>query len=352
MKKVLQVSAYAAPYEGNFIRALFFLEKKLLQKGIQTIYCFPKTAKDTKWGKELVKSKIVYFLPLSRARVRLTTYVKLKRIFALHPEISIVHSHFELYDVPVSLTAPKHVKVFWHLHDAIGNYLHGLNKYIWKIQYAIFSKRAFLVSVSQKHMRVVVGLGFDENRTFYVPNGIDTLRIKKVDTENNYKIVDYLIFGWDYYRKGVDVAIEATKELAGHISLGIVGNTTSIGFNNQENIISIEPTDNVNELYSQIACFLHVSRAEGLSYALLESLYAGLPVIVSDIEENLVAKSMPTAFFVPVGNSRELARVMYDLKEKRIVVNSFDIDKTREIIEDNYSLEAWVKRIYDLYFNQ
>lgn len=351
MMKVLQISAYAAPYEGNFIRALFFLEKELLQKGIQTIYCFPETAKETEWGKDMVKSKTVYFLPLSRARIRIATYVKLRRIFARHPEICIVHSHFELYDVPVSLTAPKHVKVFWHLHDAMGNYLHGINKYIWKIQYSVFSKRASLVSVSKKHMRVVIGLGFNEKRAYYVPNGIDTLRIQKVDMVNDNNIVDYLVFGWDYYRKGVDVAIEATKDLRGQVSLGIVGNTHCVEINNQEYIKNIEPTDNVSELYSKIACFLHVSRAEGLSYALLEALYAGLPVIVSDIEENLFAKSMPTAFFVPVGNSRELARVMSDLKDGRIIVNSFDIDKTREIIENNYSLEAWTKSIYDLYFN-
>lgn len=55
---------------------------------------------------------------MARARILPKTYLLIKQIYNEN-DIDIVHSHFELYDIPVTIMAPKKVKVFWHLHDAI-----------------------------------------------------------------------------------------------------------------------------------------------------------------------------------------------------------------------------------------
>lgn len=346
MKKILQVAAYAAPYDGNFIRSLLFLDNFLQEKGYETLYAFPETAKTVEWCRQLAIKKKVYFLPLAKARILPKTYFLIKKIFMEHPEIVIAHSHFELYDVPLSLIAPKKVKVFWHLHDAIETYLKGYNRIVWKLQYSIFSKRAVLLSVSEKHLKVVVRLGFNSSRAFYVPNAIDISRIK--DAQSGEKNYDFVIFGWDFYRKGVDLALNSIKAFS-ESTLAIVGSNINDCNEYNANYILLEPEKDVNKIFSRAKCFLHISRAEGLSYALLEALYSGIPVIVSDISENLFAKEMPTAFFVSNENLKSIEKAMENLLSSNFKIDPDLIDKTRKIIVDKYSLQSWANNIFSYY---
>lgn len=115
---VLQVCAYGAEHPGNFIASLETLESALKQKGIDTIYAFVEKARDRRWCKDIQRRSKVYFLPEAKARVLPKTYKLFRRIYSEN-DISIVHSHFELYDIPTTVTAPKGIKVFWHLHDPI-----------------------------------------------------------------------------------------------------------------------------------------------------------------------------------------------------------------------------------------
>lgn len=175
--KILQVCAYAAPYEGNFMRSLYALEKEALMHGNSTVYVLPETVKHHEWCLELAKQKKVYFLPVRRARIKPRTYVLLRKIFKEHPDIAIVHSHFELYDIPVTVVAPKNVKIFWHLHDAISVDGKGSRALLTYIQYRYLSKRATLLSVADKYKCDVVEMGFPSKQAFTQTNGIDLERI-------------------------------------------------------------------------------------------------------------------------------------------------------------------------------
>ena len=207
---ILQVCAYAGPAGGNFIASLSALEESMKEKGYNTIYALCETIRETAWARNLESRAKVYYLPVRHARINLKTYSILKHIFLVH-DISIVHSHFELYDIPVSLTAPKNVKVFWHLHDPIaGSYekQRWSRRVLMKYLYKRLSKNAILISCSQKHANFVNGLGMQENHVRYVPNGLDLSRIKKTDITNKDNV--FLIFSWDYHRKGADLAIAAS----------------------------------------------------------------------------------------------------------------------------------------------
>ena len=113
---VLQICAFGAPSPGNFISSLTSLEPTLSEEGIQTIYAFAETAKGRPWCEELCKRAKVYFLPVSHARILPKTYQIVRQIYQEN-QIDIVHSHFELYDIPATAMAPKNTKVFWHLHQ-------------------------------------------------------------------------------------------------------------------------------------------------------------------------------------------------------------------------------------------
>ena len=77
--RALQVCAYAAPYEGNFMKSLYALDFELKNHGYDTIYAFPETAAQFEWCQKLARQKTVYFLPLAKARIKPTTYFQLKK---------------------------------------------------------------------------------------------------------------------------------------------------------------------------------------------------------------------------------------------------------------------------------
>jgi len=352
--KILQVCAYAAPYEGNFMKSLFALEKVLVTKGFEVVYAFPEKAKSIMWCQRLAQNHTIYYLPLSGARLYPATYILFKRIYQDNPDIIIVHSHFELYDVPATAMAPKNIQIYWHLHDPVGCVVSKKEKLLLYWQYRFCSKRAKLLSVSQKHRDVVISMGFDSKRAFYVPNGIDTSRIELIRINSRRIYYDFLLFGWDHLRKGVDLAVYAGSKISQHCLLGIVANESTWEHIHKDKyngltVIKINPVDNVNELYSCARCFMHISRGEGHSYALLEAIYAGLPVIASDIEENLFAKEFPTVLFVKSENINEIAVKMLSVLKGEFCITMHDINYARKIIIDKYSLESWTNQIIDYY---
>ena len=351
--KILQVCAYAAPYEGNFIASLKALEKKALEKGHKTIYAFPETAKDKDWCKTLAERTSVYFLPLSKARIRFSTYRKLKKIYKDNPDLGIIHCHFELYDVPVVLTAKKNVKVFWHLHDAIGDIDDRHNRFAQKMQYKFLHKKAILLSVSEKHKDFTIGLGFPKEQAKYVPNGLNTDAIGLIDTDYESRQKDFLLFGWEYERKGVDLCVKAHKELSNRYNIAVVGKSNTQELINNEfglvdNLEVVPPVENVNLYYRNSKCFLHISRAEGLSYALLEAIYSGLPVVCSNIKENMFAEEFPTVYMVENENVLSISQGM-DLVVKKGLPSREDVNLSRKIIEEKYSIKRWTEDVLNFY---
>ena len=354
MKKyLLHVCGYAAPYPGNFIASLTALAVDNKTKGYDTIFVFPYTAKNKEWCQNLEKEYIVYYLPLERARIKWITYKKLREIYKKY-NITIAHSHFELYDMPVSLMAPKSTKVFWHLHDdldLIYKKSSTIYKILWKIQYAWTSKNAVLLSVSEKGRRFAVKLGFKEENTFFLPNSIDIKRLE-CEIEEFEQHYDFLIYGWDYLRKGVDILEEAIPQIDNlNFTCGIVANEEIWKKVHQnKHLIYQQPVNNVISLYRNTKCFLHISRQEGLSYALLEAIYSGIIIICSNIEQNLFAQEFPTVFVVPVGDSEALANKMKAIITGDLYITNEDVIKSKEMIRNDYSIDSWVKKVQNFYF--
>lgn len=350
---VLQVCAYAAPYEGNFIKSLKALGASLKKQNIKMIYAFPENARNIDWVQTLSQEADVYFLPLAKARIKPKTYADLERIYKKYPDIQIVHSHFELYDVPVALTAPKHVKVFWHLHDALEIYNSLCHRIVHKIQYGALHRSATLLSVSEKHMNYVLRCGFPKSQAVFLPNGLDVDRIRMDNAAMADREYDFLIFGWEFERKGVDLCIEAVTKYHLDCKIAVVGASNTVDiirnrFGDVHQIEVIEPVSDINTLYSNAKCFLHISRAEGLSYALLEAVYAGLPVICSDISENRFAGRFPTVNMVKNEDVDSIADAMKKQLSKPFL-NTESIRISRGMIDAEYSVNCWVRKTLEQY---
>lgn len=351
---VLQVCAYSSEYEGNFITSLLCLESLLKNDGIRTIYAFPEEAADRDWCKRIQERTDVFFLPELKARIRPETYHIFGKVYREH-DIAIVHTHFELYDIPATIMAKKSTKVFWHLHDPIQikQNLHGL---LWRFQYGVVGRRAELLAVSDYYRNYVVAVGFPKKQTRVILNGIDTSRIQ--DAEHGKKRIDFLTFGWDYYRKGDDLILQACERLATdgyRFKLLLNGNQNtwnhlpvSYHDNLPEWLELGNHVENVNLLFSVAKCFVQASRRETFSYAICEAAYAGLPVICSRIPGVEWAEKIPTVDFFASEDIDQLYMKMKSFLEEKNYTEA-DLSETRKVIIDRYSVARWAKTIREYY---
>ena len=355
--KVLEVCAYAAPYEGNFMQSLFALEHRLSLKGIETIYAFPEKAAEIPWCQKLAYRAKVYFLPLYRAQFQMKTYRMLRDIYRENPDIGVVHSHFEQYDTPVELTAPGNVRVFWHLHDPIKR-TRDLKGFLMKLKYRFIGRRAYLISVAEKYRRDMIALGFAEDRSETVLNGICLDRVRDNRPDGRKRQYDFLTFGWNFDQKGDDIAIKACDRIYGEgYRFRFLLNGLDVTWNaidafchgvSPDYLVKGAPVNDINVPFSESALFVSASRRETFSYAIAEAAYAGLPVISSDIPGVEWAHDLPTVFFFESENDAALADLLRSFLNGRTLSDE-DIDKTRRVIEEKYSVSSWVDRIEALY---
>lgn len=356
---ILQACAFAAPAPGNFIPSLLGLERELQSRGIQTIYAFPERARDKAWCQALQQYTKVYFLPEARARISPETYRIFQKIYREN-DVGIVHSHFELYDIPATVTAPRGIKVFWHLHDALKENFRkasSLHRILCRLQYGVFSRRAVMLSVSREHADFAKDLGFTAEKIHYLPNGINTdrIRVEELDAKSNRP--EFLLFGWEVHRKGVDLLVEAAKQLCEPgLKVRVVGQEVCEQYLRESDVpgsvVFSRPVSDINVLYGQAAAFLHISRAEGLSYALLEALYAGLPVICSDIPENLFAKEFRNIIWIRNGNAEDLTGALSTMLQLNRQVRPEDVSFNRSLILREYSQDTWVSRVLAYYLGE
>lgn len=354
---VLQVCAYGADYPGNFIASLDALETKLKAQGIDTIYAFVAKAATTDWCRAIQKRTKVYFLPEAKARILPKTYQIFRDIYRENP-IDLVHSHFELYDIPATVTAPKHTQIFWHLHDPIDPGT-GLRRILWNLQYGVIGKRAKLISVSDYYRNAVISMGFPAAQTTTVLNSINLDGIHDCHSYQE-KPYDFLTFGWDFHRKGDDLILRACDRLSREgYSFRLLLNGNKQTWPKLDEfltgceppwLIRGEPVSDVNALFTDSKVFIQASRRETFSYAVCEAAYAGIPVICSDIAGLEWAHELPSVSFFKNEDVDGLYFLMKHYLDTRDLCSEAQILVSRSIIENQYSLTAWAQNILTCYF--
>ena len=354
---VLQVCAYGAAYAGNFIASLEALEGELAKRNIRTIYAFVGRAGEQDWCKRIEQRTKVYYLPEAKARILPKTYEIFRQIYREN-DIAIVHSHFELYDMPATVMAKPSTKIFWHLHDPIQiKSSQKSRQLLWKLQYGVVGRKAQLLAVADEYRKTAVRMGFPEAQTATVVNGLDLNRVTPV-ADNRTTEYDFLTFGWDFHRKGGDLILDACALLArdGYsFRLLFNGNvhtwpklTEYLGGPDPEWLVRGEPVENINELFETSRVFIQASRRETFSYAVCEAAYAGLPVISTDIAGLEWAHDLPTVDFVP----NEDVDALYEAMKRYLDGKSVAAEQqeySRSVIAQKYSTEEWTRKILEYY---
>jgi glycosyltransferase involved in cell wall biosynthesis len=168
-----------------------------------------------------------------------------------------------------------------------------------------------------------------------------------------------LAFGWDPFRKGVDVALSAAETL---VASGRDVVLVLVGGGNLESYVAdrlrrstppwlrvLAPRESVADLYAAADLFLSASRAEGFPYAVGEALANGLPVVTSDIAGVEWARALDAAVFFPSGAAPAAAVSMAHALDRPAERRAVAAVEARRFAAARLSLGGWAERVMALY---
>ena len=366
---VIIITNYAADYAGNFIESLNALESKLKQKNCRVEYVFPKNAPFKKWHKHYKSNHIVHT----------TEFVSGSLTQCLHNIINnhinehiIIHSHFispalvhkiekNIKEYDYEIVFQEHMRLDYspknhHIAKKIRNFLKSfIIRYI--------AKRWKLIAVSDAVYSDLVSIEHTSKNIFLIKNAISTNRLDRIynDEYNNLNALnDVIIFGTDFRRKGVDIAIDAIKQSSYNLRLIILTHNeedtirqlSKTTENWEKYAVVRHVTNHIQNVYNNSLCFISPSRSEAFGYSVVEAAYCETQVIASDIPGQNSLKDIPGILWIENENSVALSKAIdkcFYRYQKQLDYLKKIKKVQKEYIRNNYNLNTWCDEIIKVY---
>lgn len=364
MPTVLQIMDFAAPYKGNFIPSIQSLGKRINQDEGRLIYLLPLSSKALDWVKELKEGgESVYFIDNSFFSKRIKyRNIKLIKEIIKKEQINIIHTHFLAYNYTLFL-----IKIFFTRNIYIIGHFHNTflppKNILYKFRILIVSSTySLIIGVSPSVSESVIKAGIKAYKVICIPNAIDFTRLdnyKKIKLAENVNQKVLLIFGWPFQRKGVDIVLEALRQLNEENSNIILAISLAGGneifekeiikqLGNMPSWIKIlKPINSVASYYNASDIFISAGREEGMNYSVMEAAYCRCSIIASEIPGN--PKEIPNQYRYPVENISQLKAQISGLLKK----NNTELDRMKmeqkEFVCNNYDLSIWTERVISIY---
>ena len=354
---------YAAPYRGNFISAIECLENHYQNKG-NTVYLFPKKAENLLWVKNMIENgKRIYYIDTSFYS-RKIKYSNLKTIQAIvkQENIEIIHTHFIEYNYSLFLYKKlytQNIRVIASFHN---HYFPSGRLYLLK-NWVIKRTIDFFIGDSQSVSESLFKIGIPFTKIKTINNSINFTRLNESSEivitipGSNHAV---LMFGYPWYRKGVDVVVKALYALnmgkkipvtlalaqAGCVEVTTYAIIKTLGYL-PDWIVFLGPREDLASYYNAATIFISAGREEGLSYAPIEAAYCNCDVICSDIPGNPL--DIPGMSIYSMEDYSYLKNIIEQLlsitrKEKTRVKKI-----QRDYVIENYNINAWVGKIAECY---
>jgi len=364
-KNVLQFLCFNSPYGGSFFQSLLMLERKLNQDDIDMVYLFHMDTSHYDWIQDLInQGKKIYFLSGDFSKD--VFYVR--DILVKH-NIKYLHAHFAglkylfLLNVASKLYS-KQTFIVRHLrnHDKPRGFLgESIRKMLNHVDLYIGCSESVAVEY-QKNFKI------DDKKITHVTNAINFNRLNKFASldRSDYRISEntkvFLLFGFDYYRKGVDVVLEAMDRLVteGHdvcLLLSLSTNREVIESRIVDRFSKIpewlrilNPRDDVASYYRLSNYFISASREEGFCNALVEAAYCERPIISSNIPGQ-GELNIPHTYTFTSENIAELKDAMVAIISLTDMQKSQIVAEQKEYVTRNFDLETWADQITGVYKN-
>jgi glycosyltransferase involved in cell wall biosynthesis len=141
----------------------------------------------------------------------------------------------------------------------------------------------------------MINEGIPKEKIWYRPNAVDIENFKPAGTKDSHEILNVLFCGRLERQKATDILVRAWRLLPDSVSkkarLILAGSgrweqELRKEAGDMENILFIGTVkrENILEQYQQADIYVHPSRFEGMSNAMLEALACGLPIVATAID--------------------------------------------------------------------
>jgi glycosyltransferase involved in cell wall biosynthesis len=370
---VVQFADFGSPYAGNFIASLQALGRGLNEQGARQVLVLPERALPRPWLPELTASgATVYILGEKSGFPR--TVIRIWRILA-RERATVAHVHFARYDIHVWLAAAlrrligTRVAVLWHDHGgSLPPPRTARRRVKDAIKLRLMGRSARVMCVSPALRDDLLARGLPEERACVVANGIDLERARQAHASRDEVRTSlglgetafvFLAFGWDPYRKGIDLALAAMEQAAGinpEAVLLLVGTPAmeefarkALGGSLPSWLRLAQSRESVGELYQAVDVFLAASREEGMPYSLAEAMANSLPVIASDIGGHAMYSAAAGVVTCAVDSAPALAEAIQSMVNWPLELRKERGAANRQYVEDRFSLPAWTRAIVASY---
>ena len=364
-KNILQFLCFNSPYGGSFFKSLLKLEQKLRGENADMVYLFHVDTSGIGWVQDLIKEgKHIYFLTGNFSK----DIFVIKNILVKH-NIKYIHAHFAgakyffLFNIVKNLY-DKQLFIIRHLrnHDKPRGFVsESVRKMLNHIDLYIGCSESVAVEY-KKNFKV------SNEKITHVTNAIDFNRLNKFEKlgRSEYKINEsttvFLLFGFDYLRKGVDLTLEAMDRLVKEgrdvcLLLSLSVNRESI----EEKIIErfdkipdwlriLNPRDDIASYYNLSDYFISAAREEGFCNALVEAAYCGRPIISSDIP-GPQSLNIPHTYMFTSEDINGLKNAMVSLITLTDAQKQQIVSDQKEYVVKNFDLDTWANQITNVYKN-
>lgn len=345
--RILEIACFCANYGSNFIPTLISFNKQCEELGHSCFFIFSDANSSEKfyeWEKPFAEQYPTTLLDFSSK-----DFVKQVTNYVIDNQIDIVHGHFisSLKFSEIKRHCPRNVKFYQHLHNSM--YIHkNFFSFGKRIRNFLFLDKSIPKVCCSESIIESAKYSFPLSKVISCKNAIDLSRLEAAERSN--APFSILLFGHNYYFKGVDLAIRAVTELNKrypiHLDIVMSNNmeknrqTIMDTYGNIPSCVSLlEPVSNVVELYKNHAFFLNASIEEGMSYANIEAYYCGNLCIFSDIPQNK-EPNLPNVIYFSSGsldgliNAIDIAVHMYS-----------DYRNDTNYVVQSFSIQSWADRM-------
>ena len=365
---ILHLTDYGAPYAGNFIASLSALETLVVERGGNVVYVLPPRASERAWTHDFSQSHDVRFLRDGG----FFSYYRQVRHFLRETNASILHEHFIHFSEKIAAwiaikTCGHRVHTVLHLHNHIELPKNPLLRLPHLLYFRSVSR---FVCCSESVAAHLVADGVPKERVRVAENAIAFERLDHYDTSvraslslpENAKLA--LMFGYNFEVKGVDLAVEAVRQLRAQgdcpvvLAVALSSNLESVRRRILEQlgaetlpdwILLLPPREDVGSYYRMADVFLSPSRQEGFCYALVEAAYCRTPVLASAIDAQRDLALPKSAFFRPQDAGALSSAIQRVLSEERSQERTLNLEQASERVEQTYALSRWAEHVYAAY---
>jgi len=335
-----------------------------LARGWSFEIVFTKVAAERPWYVQLRSDGIAARIAPEGSRRALGAW--LAELVAQRDEPTVLHTHFTRFDLPAVAAARAEAKtmVVWHLHTRLESGLGTKARNVLK--FSLVGRRVQAILCVSADLRDAVHRRLAPARRLVVfPNAIDLKHFHPATLEERKRARSELgisaerpllvHFGWHWETKGGDLFLEAVAALAGEgidvtamcVGGGEPARATSARLGIEDRVLVVSARDDVLTLYAAADAFVSSSRAEGaMSFAVLESLATGTPVVASAIANHVLLAERSRGCVLAERNPQSFAAALRSVLSDR-AANRLTVDITS--LAESLDLGAWAERLLDLY---